>query len=123
LSEKYDIIGYPSLIRLNPNIPWKTRGNGAISIQVGKKGKKKKKIGESSKKDIISHLEIEQDIKKLDFEKIKKIVKEIIQKDAKIDDKNTNPGFVLLRQQPKIEIYKNSVTRIVTLQEITNFLQ
>jgi len=25
---------YPNLIRLNPNIPWKTRGNGAVSLRV-----------------------------------------------------------------------------------------
>jgi len=24
---KYDLIGFPRLVRLNPNIPWKTRGN------------------------------------------------------------------------------------------------
>ena len=36
LSENnYDIVGYPQLVRLNPNVPWKTRGNGAISIQIG----------------------------------------------------------------------------------------
>ncbi|MCS7138986.1 MAG: hypothetical protein NZ873_02900, partial [Crenarchaeota archaeon] len=27
-------IDYPLLVRLNPNIPWKTRGNGAVSIRV-----------------------------------------------------------------------------------------
>ena len=24
---------YPNLIRLNPNVPWKTRGNGAICLR------------------------------------------------------------------------------------------
>ncbi len=28
------ILDYPRLIRLNPNIPWKTRGNGAICIRI-----------------------------------------------------------------------------------------
>ncbi|KYH42748.1 MAG: tRNA(ile2) 2-agmatinylcytidine synthetase [Candidatus Bathyarchaeota archaeon B63] len=27
-------LDYPSLIRLNPNVPWKTRGNGAICLRV-----------------------------------------------------------------------------------------
>src|SRR5512136_3057513 len=31
----WDLIGYPRLVRLNPNIPWKTRGNGAIAMAVG----------------------------------------------------------------------------------------
>ena len=25
---------YPNLIRLNPNIPWKTRGNGAVCLRI-----------------------------------------------------------------------------------------
>ncbi len=27
-------LDYPRLVRLNPNIPWKTRGNGAVSLKV-----------------------------------------------------------------------------------------
>ena len=29
-----DFLDYPNLIRLNPNIPWKTRGNAALSLRV-----------------------------------------------------------------------------------------
>ncbi|MDQ1278871.1 MAG: tRNA(Ile2)-agmatinylcytidine synthase [Thermoproteota archaeon] len=29
-----DFFDYPNLIRLNPNIPWKTRGNAALSLRV-----------------------------------------------------------------------------------------
>ena len=29
-----DFVDYPLLIRLNPNIPWKTRGNGAICLRM-----------------------------------------------------------------------------------------
>src|SRR5438552_19145875 len=36
LTEDYDLIGYPRLVRLNPNIPWKTRGNGAVCLQIGR---------------------------------------------------------------------------------------
>src|SRR5438552_10916308 len=35
LTRAYDLIGYPRLVRLNPNIAWKTRGNGAACILVG----------------------------------------------------------------------------------------
>ena len=39
----FDLIGSPRLVRLNPNVPWKTRGNGAVSFTFGKgKGNKKK---------------------------------------------------------------------------------
>lgn len=32
--ENLEFIDYPNLIRLNPNIPWKTRGNGAVALRV-----------------------------------------------------------------------------------------
>jgi tRNA(Ile2)-agmatinylcytidine synthase len=39
LVEKLSIMGasftdYPNLIRLNPNVPWKTRGNGALCLRI-----------------------------------------------------------------------------------------
>ena len=120
--EKYNIIGYPHLVRLNPNIPWKTRGNGAISIQVGKRGKKKVKIGEIGGRDVVSSLELTHDIEKSDRKKIKNIVKEIVEENARTEDENTNPGFVILKEQPDGETYTKSVTQIVTVDEIKSFL-
>ena len=39
LVEKFEKIGakfidYPNLVRLNPNVPWKTRGNGALCLRI-----------------------------------------------------------------------------------------
>jgi len=41
--EKQDIefMDFPSLIRFNPNIPWKTRGNGAVRLTIKTKNPKK----------------------------------------------------------------------------------
>src|SRR3989338_3028428 len=32
--ENVEFLDYPRLIRFNPNIPWKTRGNGAVALRV-----------------------------------------------------------------------------------------
>ncbi|MDH3657764.1 MAG: tRNA(Ile)(2)-agmatinylcytidine synthase [Nitrosopumilus sp.] len=32
--QKTEFLDFPRLIRFNPNIPWKTRGNGAVSIRI-----------------------------------------------------------------------------------------
>ncbi|MDE1828841.1 MAG: DUF1743 domain-containing protein [Thaumarchaeota archaeon] len=32
--EKVKFLDYPYLIRFNPNVPWKTRGNGAVALKV-----------------------------------------------------------------------------------------
>jgi tRNA(Ile2)-agmatinylcytidine synthase len=31
----FDLVGWPRLVRLNPNIPWKTRGNAALAAHFG----------------------------------------------------------------------------------------
>jgi tRNA(Ile2)-agmatinylcytidine synthase len=38
--EDLEFLDYPLLVRLNPNIPWKTRGNGAVSIRISIDGSK-----------------------------------------------------------------------------------
>jgi len=32
--ENVDFLDFPNLVRFNPNIPWKTRGNGAVSLKI-----------------------------------------------------------------------------------------
>ena len=39
-----DFIDYPLLIRLNPNIPWKTRGNAAVCIRIRSDTKNQERI-------------------------------------------------------------------------------
>ena len=34
LKEETIMLDYPNLIRLNPNIPWKTRGNAALCLRL-----------------------------------------------------------------------------------------
>jgi tRNA(Ile2)-agmatinylcytidine synthase len=39
--QKIQFMDYPSLIRFNPNIPWKTRGNGAVGLTIKTNNPKK----------------------------------------------------------------------------------
>jgi tRNA(Ile2)-agmatinylcytidine synthase len=70
-------IDYPNLLRLNPNIPYKTRGNGSVCLR----------------------LNIEQDLE----EKIIDILQTMIERNARFDCEKTNPGIVI----HKGEIPKN----------------
>src|SRR5206468_7245663 len=46
LTEEFDLIGFPRLVRLNPNVPWKTRGNGAICLRFGRGLGRRTQIGD-----------------------------------------------------------------------------
>ncbi len=71
-SEGYNIIGYPRLVRLNPNCPYKTRGNAAVALAV-----------EADK-----------------FEPFEDIVSSVIEGYAELEAEGTDPGAVLLLGEP-----------------------
>lgn len=119
IDENYNIIGLPRLVRLNPNIPWKTRGNGAISIEIGKGFGVKTKIGEINNKDIFCY---KKSLGDYYDSRIKEIVEKSVDNYARLDDENTNSGFVLLRKQPSFKIYEKTVKEITNLKEIIKIL-
>jgi tRNA(Ile2)-agmatinylcytidine synthase len=87
-------IDYPNLLRLNPNAPWKTRGNGAICLRVETNGRN------------------ESDIKKL--------VIDAVETNAEFQCDNTNPGVVFQVGEVPTEIkrfYIDVVQTIVHLEE------
>jgi tRNA(Ile2)-agmatinylcytidine synthase len=121
--KKYEIIGYPRLVRLNPNIPWKTRGNGALCLHVGRSGGKiKRKIGMINGQDVYCSLTFTNELDTTEQQKLARIVKETVDAQARIDDENTNPGYVLLSKKPENELYQKAVTTIVTLDEVQTLL-
>lgn len=84
---------YPRLVRLNPNIPYKTRGNGAVAFWVP---------------DEIA-------------DKTRELVFKFISGQAKLDDENTNPGIAFVRDYSKLpllrNLYKKAVSEYVTIEE------
>jgi tRNA(Ile2)-agmatinylcytidine synthase len=75
IAEKLSLINvsfsdYPNLIRLNPNVPWKTRGNGALCLRINCREK--------------------------GVDKIKETVLDTIEENAKLTYGGTDPGVVFL---------------------------
>jgi tRNA(Ile2)-agmatinylcytidine synthase len=123
VEKHYQMIGYPRLIRLNPNIPWKTRGNGAISLQVGKGTGEPIKIGEINGRELVAYHNQAAEYSGSDYNVIKCIVKEVVERYAQVDDECTNPGIVLMPEQPGFELYDKAVTEIVPLTDVEFLLQ
>jgi tRNA(Ile2)-agmatinylcytidine synthase len=95
-----EFIDYPNLIRLNPNVPWKTRGNGALCLRIR------------------YNVSIE--------DKIKETVISTVEEHADLDSRGTDPGIVFFgkaRIPQKVKIFaKNAITGVVTLKEATGLL-
>ena len=96
--EKVKFIDYPYLIRFNPNVPWKTRGNGAVALKI--KTQKPKLI----KKNIIKY----------------------IKKYSAVND-GANPGLVFYEHKDIPEDFakfgKMALYRLVGRNEVKKFIQ
>jgi tRNA(Ile2)-agmatinylcytidine synthase len=124
VDEDYDIIGYPRLVRLNPNIPWKTRGNGAISFRVGRGIDGKTRTGEIDDENIFCYSkESSKNLSDSDIKEISNIVENIVDKYARLDDKKTNSGFVITKKQPSFGFYEKTVKDIVSLNDVKKLLK
>ena len=52
-----EFLDFPKLIRFNPNVPWKTRGNGAVSIKI--KTKNPSKVKQQIKRLVLKYSDIQ----------------------------------------------------------------
>jgi tRNA(Ile2)-agmatinylcytidine synthase len=122
--QKYAIIGYPRLVRLNPNVPWKTRGNGALCLCVGKTGGGvKRQIGAINGARLFCHSALQTDLDENQQKQLSSIVKETVESLARVDDENTNPGYVLISERPTDDLYRKAVTTLVDLEDVQTLLQ
>jgi len=117
LSE-FDLIDYPRLVRLNPNVPWKTRGNAAVALTLGKGLGRKKLIGEFDGKQIFTFKKgIE---KKYNKEQILERVLGLIHKHSMPD---SEPGIVISDSFLPEELYWQGVSSIVTNDMLSELMK
>ncbi len=114
LTRDYDMIGYPRLVRLNPNIPWKTRGNGAICLRFGKGVGRRTVIGQVANRRIRSFARARGPD---DPANVRSRVARLVEKRSEFRDPSTNPGFCILPEPPRAALYWKAVRRVVTKEE------
>ena len=117
LSE-FDLIGPPRLVRLNPNVPWKTRGNAAVALTFGKGVGSKTLVGEFGKEKIYMYTtgrDMEYD-KHAMLERISTLVM-----DGSMPD--SQPGIVISDVFLPEGLYWQGVTNIVTEEILSDAIE
>lgn len=109
-----DLLGNPRLVRLNPNVPWKTRGNAAIALKLGIGRGQSKKIGELGGKPVRC-FECGENTSptKKHFERACQVLESL----AEFKDENTNPGIVMASEKPPARLYWQAVRGVVKLDK------
>lgn len=114
-----DLIGPPRLVRLNPAIPWKTRGNGSLVMRFGKGRGERTFIGEINGESIYSYEDMEdwEPDKGMILERIKPLV-------GKFHDPDySDPGIVVSETRPSEDLYFLGVRRVVERDIIVRELE
>jgi tRNA(Ile2)-agmatinylcytidine synthase len=87
-------VDYPNLIRLNPNVPWKTRGNGAVCLRVSCEDRS--------------------------FDRIRETVVDTVTVNSDLEYAKTDPAVVFLKgpvPEELIEFSRKVLGDIVTVEE------
>ncbi len=114
--EEYRLLDHPRLVRLNPNVPWKTRGNGAIVLTFGEGSEKEDIIGDLD--GDVWTFQGEHKRKEKDFERAKKVVEDL----AHLQSSKTNPGVIVSEKRPPRDLYESAVKGIVELEDVLDML-
>jgi len=109
-----DLIGHPRLVRLNPNVPWKTRGNAALCLRLGRGTGEKFKVGELDGRDIFGWTRSSGHPPP---EEILPRAAAVLEKWAEFGDKLTNPAVAVLDRKPPPSMYWKAVRDIVPIAE------
>lgn len=114
-----DVIGYPRLVRLNPAIKYKTRGNGALAVNLGRGSGKSRKIGSIEGKEIWSYAATESEPHP---EELLSVSREVVEELAVLDEPDTNPGIVVSDKYLPENFYWRAVKEEVSIPEAEAFL-
>lgn len=115
---RFDLIGLPRLVRLNPNVPWKTRGNAAVAMAVGRGRGDSTVCGELAGREVRSYAEglpVSKD-------EVLRIACEVIENNAEFDCEKTNPGVVCTDRRPSQQLYWKAVREEVDLPSVERLL-
>lgn len=114
-----DVIGHPCLVRLNPAIQYKTRGNGALSVNLGKGTGKPEFLGRMHGVDIQSYQNGEETLSQ---DEALSLAAEAVEDMAIMDDQNTNPGIVVSANKFPEDLYWKAVRKEVSIRDAEEFV-
>lgn len=101
LSVGVEFSEYPNLIRLNPNVPWKTRGNGALCLRI----------------------KCDQNLQESVFDKVRNTIRE----NMNLEHEGTDPGIVFFEGAKiprEIQFFSNkTIQTMVNLSEARGLLR
>jgi len=109
----YDLLGLPRLVRLNPNIPWKTRGNAAVCLPVGYGSGRSELCGDIAGDEVRFY----KTGRPADPEDLLEKAAKVLERVSRFDCDKTNPGIAASNMRPSPGFYWRVVREIALIRE------
>jgi tRNA(Ile2)-agmatinylcytidine synthase len=117
-----DLIGEPRLVRLNPNIPWKTRGNAALSARFGRGRGPRRRLGEVEGHPVWSFSKGSRLPASRESLFVDRAWERVL-KDSRVGEPRTDPALVATRHRLPPRLYYRAVREIVPIEETRRYLE
>lgn len=116
----WDLTGYPRLVRLNPNCPWKTRGNGALALRFGRGKGPPHAVGAFPGWTAHRYASGQEGTP---CDPLYRTAQETILELADLNHPDAQPGLVVTHRRPEEPLYWKAVREIVSPDEIAADLE
>ncbi|MGA7924278.1 MAG: DUF1743 domain-containing protein [Thermoplasmata archaeon] len=117
-----DLIGEPHLVRLNPNVPTKTRGNGALAVEFGHGLGRRHWVGEGpdgSRWGFRSATPLSD----REREDVLGVAWAVVQRTTRWEGAHTEPALIACLHRPAASFYWHAVSRWVETSEVEPVLR
>lgn len=116
----FDLLGLPRLVRLNPNVPWKTRGNAALAARFGHGLGRRRRVGELEDGPVWSYAD-GAELGASEQRRLRALAWRAILRGSP-NDRGTDPALVTSPSTLPPALYHAAVSTIVPLPEARRVL-
>ncbi len=117
----FDLLGYPRLVRLNPNVPWRTRGNAALAARFGH-GRGRPIVVGSIGGEPVRAYPTGRSLTAAEAEMLASRAWAATERSS-VTSAETDPALVASERRPGPGLYRRAVSEIVPLREARRALR
>jgi len=120
--EGIDLIGEPHLVRLNPNVPWKTRGNAALAARFGRGHGPRRRLGGAEGRPLWSFSRGGPLPRSVERRFLDRAWARVLA-GSRLGEPRTDPAMVAVRHRLPARLYYRAVREIVPIEETRAYLE
>ena len=117
-----DLIGEPRLVRLNPNVPWKTRGNAALAARFGAGRGRRRQVAEIDSRPVWSYPSGRRLRPSLAARWLERAWNRVLA-GSRTGEPGTDPALVAVERPLPASLYWNAVREVVAVPTVREVLR